>query len=190
MVLAMALLPATAPWAAEQAYRPRAAGVPVPLEAGPAGGEGAVTILAQGGSGDRAAPFRLGLPGNTGEFLDPDVAFVLSATAAGGRRIVVRWTIADGYYLYRDKFKFTVTKGAGIELESVRIPPGKVKDDPYFGRVEIFHNFVEASIALHRPTAKEATTIMLDVGYQGCAEAGLCYPPITKTVPLMLPASP
>ncbi len=143
----------------------------------------------QGGPGSLTAPFGLGLPGNAGDFLDPDVAYVLSAGAVGGKRIVIRWTIADGYYLYRDKFKFALKEGPGIDLESARIPPGKIKEDPYFGRVEVFYGSVEASIALRRPAAKEPTTIMLEVGYQGCADAGLCYAPITKSVPLLLPAT-
>lgn len=123
------------------------------------------------------------------EFLHPDVAYLLNTEVRDGKTVVVRWTIADGYYLYRDKFKFAVKDASGVELGALEIPPGKVKEDEFFGRVEVFYQQVEATVALRR-TAVGPTEIMLDVGYQGCADAGLCYPPITKSVPLALPAAP
>lgn len=123
------------------------------------------------------------------EFLHPDVAYILSPNVRDSKTVVVRWTIADGYYLYRDKFKFAVKDGLGVELGTIELPPGKVKEDEFFGRVEVFYKQVAATITLQR-NATESTEIMLDVGYQGCAEAGLCYPPITKTVPLALPPTP
>jgi thioredoxin:protein disulfide reductase len=123
------------------------------------------------------------------EFLHPDVAYILSPNVQDGKTVVVRWAIADGYYLYRDKFKFAVKDGSGVELGTIGLPPGKVKEDEFFGRVEVFYKQVTATITLQR-TGAESTEIVLDVGYQGCAEVGLCYPPITKTVPLALPPTP
>ncbi len=123
------------------------------------------------------------------EFLHPDVAYILSPEVRDSKTIVVRWAIADGYYLYRDKFKFAVKDGSGVELRTTELPPGKVKEDEFFGRSEVFYKQVTAIIKLQR-TATDSTEIMLDVGYQGCAEVGLCYPPITKTVPLALPPTP
>ena len=123
------------------------------------------------------------------EFLHPDVAYVLSPEVRDSKTVVVRWTIADGYYLYRDKFKFAVKDRLGVELGTIELPPGKVKEDEFFGRVEVFYQQVEVIVALRR-TATDSTEIVLDVGYQGCAEVGLCYPPITKTVPLALPPTP
>ncbi len=123
------------------------------------------------------------------EFLHPDVAYVHSPEVRDSKTVVVRWTIADGYYLYRDKFKFAVKDRSGVELGTIELPPGKVKEDEFFGRVEVFYKEAKATITLQR-TATESTEIVLDVGYQGCAEVGLCYPPITKAVPLVLPPTP
>ena len=122
------------------------------------------------------------------EFLNPDVAYVLSVDARDSNTVVARWTVANGYYLYRDKFKFTLKDAQGVEIGAVEIPRGKVKEDQFFGRMEVFYNEAQARIALQRATT-DPTEITLDVGYQGCAEAGLCYPPITKTVALALPAA-
>ncbi len=122
------------------------------------------------------------------EFLHPDVAYVLSAGAQDGNTVAVRWAIADGYYLYRDKFKFALSEATGVELESIAIPQGVIKEDPYFGRVAVLYKEAQVTLKLRRSgTGPMSTT--LEVGYQGCAEAGLCYPPITKNVPLALPAN-
>ena len=120
------------------------------------------------------------------EFLDPDVAFVLSAAAAGPDAIETRWQIAEGYYLYRDKFRFRAADGSGASLGEAGFPKGKIKDDQYFGPMEVYYDTVAAFV----PVARAANTaaIDVDVTYQGCAEAGLCYPPITKTVSLLFPA--
>jgi thiol:disulfide interchange protein DsbD len=72
---------------------------------------------------------------------------------------------------------------------SVIIRPANVKNDQFFGRVAVFYKQAEAAITLQRTTS-DPTEMVLDVGYQGCADAGLCYPPITKTMPLALPGVP
>ena len=121
------------------------------------------------------------------EFLDPDVAFVLSAAAAGPDAIETRWQIAEGYYLYRDRFRFRAADGSGASLGEAGFPKGKIKDDEYFGPMEVYYDTVAAFV----PVARAANTAAIDVDitYQGCAEAGLCYPPITKTVSLLMPAA-
>jgi thiol:disulfide interchange protein DsbD len=120
------------------------------------------------------------------EFLEPDVAFVLSAEVQGPNTVVVRWELADTYYLYRDKFKFAVREPPGVQLGEPRMEPGKVKQDDYFGRVEVYYHEAQAVIPLQRATTNPVS-MSLDVGYQGCTDLGLCYPPITKTVTLELP---
>ena len=119
------------------------------------------------------------------EFLDPDAAFVLSTAAAGPGLVEARWDIADGYYLYRDKFLFRPAEGSGATLGDARFPKGKIKDDEYFGPMEVYYDSVAALV----PVAGGAAGAAVDVTYQGCAEAGLCYPPITRTVSLLLPAA-
>lgn len=130
----------------------------------------------------------LGIGKETGEFLNPDAAFVLSTEVTDANTVVARWTIADAYYLYRDKFKFALQGAEGIALGAPEIPAGKVKTDEFFGRVEVFYDQAQAVIPLQR-TAADPTTITLDVGYQGCADAGLCYPPMKKTFTLALPVA-
>ncbi len=128
--------------------------------------------------------------GGTGvvEFLDPDTAFKLRAEVEDTDTIVAHWQIADGYYLYRKRFRFTLADGSNVVLGSPALPDGKMKTDEYFGEMEVYYHNVLARLPVER-SANGATTIALDVVYQGCADAGLCYPPITKRVDLMLPAS-
>ena len=124
---------------------------------------------------------------NEDEFLDPDVAFVLSAAAGDPGAIEARWDIAEGYYLYRDKFRFHAADGSGASLGEAGFPKGKIKDDEYFGPMEVYYDAVAALVPV--VGAVPGGTIDVDVTYQGCADAGLCYPPITKTVSLLLPAA-
>ncbi len=129
----------------------------------------------------------LGL-GNTGnQFLKPNQAFAFKARVAGPDTLVGHWTIADGYYLYRDKFKFKLKNADGVRLVGVSLPPGETKHDEFFGNVQVFHHQAEARFALKR-TSTSARSITLEATYQGCAEAGICYPPITKNVTLTLPS--
>ena len=120
------------------------------------------------------------------EFLDPDVAFVLDAAPAGPEAIEARWNIAEGYYLYREKFRFSAVEGSGATLGEPGFPKGKIKDDEYFGPMEVYYGSVAAIVPVTHAGAGE---VAVDVTYQGCAEAGLCYPPITRTVSLLLPAA-
>jgi thiol:disulfide interchange protein DsbD len=130
------------------------------------------------------------LTGNrVNEFLDPEVAYVLSTEARDADTLVARFDIADGYYLYRDKFNFAITDASGVVLGSTQLPDGKIKEDAYFGRMEVYYHGVEAVLQMQRATTG-AVPLTLEIGYQGCADAGLCYPPMTKSVALTLPAAP
>jgi thiol:disulfide interchange protein DsbD len=125
--------------------------------------------------------------GSKNEFLAPDVAYVLSTEARGATTLIARFDIADDYYLYRDKFSFAVSGAPGVVLDSTQLPDGKEKEDSYFGLMEVYYDSVEAVLRLQRSTAG-SVPLTLEVGYQGCAEAGLCYPPMKKSVTLTLPA--
>ncbi len=105
-----------------------------------------------------------------GEFLPPEQAFVLSLARADGERFVARWRIADGYYLYRDKTAL-VANGEAVALDK---PQGEMINDPYFGDIEIWRH----QVAVHFETAARTA----ELTWQGCADAGLCYPPITRQV--------
>ena len=128
----------------------------------------------------------LGL-GADDEFLDPDVAFQAEIIEAGPTLLLARWTIADEYYLYRDKLTIRLIDSDGVSLGPVEIPPGETKHDEFFGEVQVFHHEIEARIPLQRSSGK-ATDITLELGYQGCAEAGICYPPIKKQFAVTLAA--
>lgn len=120
------------------------------------------------------------------QFLQPDEAFQLNTEIQNKNSVVIRWRIADTYYLYRDKFRFKLLDSPDIHLEGVSLPPGKIKTDPYFGRVEVYFETARALVKLTRSNSK-STELKLEVGYQGCTELGLCYPPITRSVALTLP---
>ena len=121
------------------------------------------------------------------EFLDPAVAFKPSARALDAQTIEVTFAIAKGYYLYRDKFRFAVA-GDGAALGTPVFPRGKEKNDENFGKVEVFFNQVAIRLPVER-NASGALPLKLDVTSQGCADAGVCYPPQTQTVSVTLPDS-
>jgi thiol:disulfide interchange protein DsbD len=119
------------------------------------------------------------------EFLDPAVAFRPTARALDGQTVEVRFEIAKGYYLYRDKFRFAVA-GDAVTLGVPVMPKGKEKDDENFGKVEVFYQ----SVAIRLPVERNASgplALKLSVTSQGCADAGVCYPPQTQTVAVQLP---
>ena len=119
------------------------------------------------------------------EFLHPDQAFTLSVEAQDPRTLLARFAIEDGYYLYKDKFGFE-SRDARVTLAKVELPAGKFKQDPEFGRVEVYTGDTAVRIPL-MPGPGGGRSFDLRVAYQGCAEDGICYPPITKTVAVTLP---
>lgn len=136
----------------------------------------------------RALGDQLGF-GTDNEFLDPDVAFRPGVVAsADGHELLVRWEIAEGYYLYRNKLGVALDEGSGVVLQDMQLPAGDMKDDETFGRVEVYHNQVEARVPLNR-SQTAPTDIRVKLAYQGCAEAGICYPPQSKVLDVSLPAA-
>jgi thiol:disulfide interchange protein DsbD len=122
------------------------------------------------------------------DILRPDEAFVLTTEITGADQVKASWRIADGYYLYQDKFKFEITAGAAhVDNAAVVIPRGKVKEDPSFGSVEVIYHGLAVAIPIVRESAADAPLALL-IRYQGCKENSICYPPIKKTIPLILSA--
>ena len=117
-------------------------------------------------------------PGDA-DFLPPDVAFRVSAVVDGSN-LLVRWVIADGYYLYRHTIEVKA-ESPDLVVSAPELPRGISKTDAYLGTQEIYTQQVEARVAYSRFDAG-AHPIEIKVTYRGCAEAGLCYPPITKTL--------
>jgi len=121
------------------------------------------------------------------EFLPPDQAFRFDAIPEGTDRVKLNWEIAEGYYLYRARIKVRTTS-ANAQLGTPQFPPGQVKTDEYFGKQEVYHHELAASVPVARSSGGELE-LPLEVTYQGCADAGLCYPPQTKSVVVRLPGS-
>jgi thioredoxin:protein disulfide reductase len=119
------------------------------------------------------------------DFLPPDQAFRFDALEGGSDQVQLNWEIAEGYYLYRSRIKVATTSAAA-QLGSPQFPAGEVKNDEYFGRQEIYHHELRVAVPVAR-AAGGTFTLPLQVTYQGCAVAGLCYPPITRLVSVTLP---
>jgi thiol:disulfide interchange protein DsbD len=111
-------------------------------------------------------------PTRAEEPLPPEQAFRFSARAVDAKTIEARWQITDQYYMYRDKFKFAAEGGT---LGAAKYPPGKVKDDENFGKVETYRKEVKILIPV-----EAAGAVTLKAVSQGCWDGGICYPPINQ----------
>ncbi|PJE57081.1 cytochrome C biogenesis protein [Marinomonas sp. BSi20584] len=108
------------------------------------------------------------------DFLKPSEAFQVEIDSA---KKEVTWTIADGYYLYESRVKVLLAEDKTASVPFHFLTKAEEKDDPNFGLVNVFHN--RMAIAIDANNQKLGN---LKVTYQGCAAAGLCYPPQTKIV--------
>lgn len=123
------------------------------------------------------------------DLLPPEQAFAVSVVARDAGTLVATFTPVPGYYLYRDKFAFRIQRPPGMEVASVALPRGVLKDDPFFGKTEIFDQAVQATIKLKHRRNPAARTLSLYVKYQGCnIPLGVCFLPIEKTLDIALPA--
>ncbi len=113
-------------------------------------------------------------------FLEPERAFRFAARALDERTVDVEFKVAPGYYLYREKLAF---EAAGAVLGAVQLPPGKVKYDETFRKdVETYRDVLRVAV----PVAQAAAGFRLIVTSQGCADAGLCYPPMRSGADISL----
>ncbi|PKO37945.1 MAG: thiol:disulfide interchange protein [Betaproteobacteria bacterium HGW-Betaproteobacteria-6] len=119
------------------------------------------------------------------EFLDPAVAFKPSVKALDGQTLEVSYEIAKGYYLYRDKFRFRV-EDETVTLGPPSLPKGEEHDDENFGKVEVYYNSVAIRVPVERMSSGPLP-LKLNVTSQGCADAGVCYPPQTQALSVELP---
>ena len=124
-----------------------------------------------------------GLSSLPAKLLPPEQAFRLSARALDPSTIEARFEVADGYYLYRDKMHFTTEP---IASGNAVLPPGKPKHDAFFGDVETYRGEVVVRVPLVHAAAGQAVTLHADS--QGCADAGICYPPNPQKLTLTVPA--
>jgi thiol:disulfide interchange protein DsbD len=121
------------------------------------------------------------------DFLPVDEAFRPLVTARDGNTLEVSIAVAPGYYLYKDKMS-VATESSRVQLGRLELPPGDMKFDQYFGEMEVYHEDVLATLPLARATP-QALDLELDLGYQGCADGGICYPPVTRTLSVSLPTA-
>jgi len=116
------------------------------------------------------------------KLLPPQEAFRFSARALDDRTLEARFSVTDGYYLYRDKMRFALEPDmADIP---VSLPAGKVKEDQFFGKVETYRGEVVVRVPLAAPAAKP---VVLVADSQGCADAGVCYPATRQKVTVAVP---
>ncbi|MDD5228342.1 MAG: protein-disulfide reductase DsbD N-terminal domain-containing protein [Methylococcales bacterium] len=132
------------------------------------------------------AALKLNLFGD--ELLEPEQAFEFSASVKNGNTLYVSWEIAPNYYLYREKIKLELVNSEGVKLGDYIIPNGLPKHDEAFGDVEVLSEDLNFNVPLWRED-HGAQTVKLRAYFQGCAERGVCYPPMTKDVMLELPVA-
>ena len=110
------------------------------------------------------------------EFLSPDVAFKLDLNAKDANNVTAYFKIVPGYYLYKQRIKFVIKDAATGAIEATELPAGEIKDDPNFGKQEVYHHDFAANLKL-----ASANNPIIQATYQGCSEKGLCYAPQIKT---------
>ena len=130
---------------------------------------------------------------NPDDLLEPEKAFRFSARALDAGTLEVRYQIADGYYMYREKFRFAAEPAAlapsgaassTIKLGTPEFPAGKVKQDEFFGRVETYRK----EVVIRIPVEGDAQQVKLLATSQGCADVGVCYVPQTQSTVVALAA--
>ena len=118
------------------------------------------------------------------KLLEPERAFAFSVQAVDERTVEARFAIASGYYLYREKLKFAVEP---VALAGTPVlPPGKAKEDAFFGNVETYRG--RLAIRLTLDGASPGSKVTVKAESQGCADAGVCYPPQVQRVTVAMPA--
>jgi thioredoxin:protein disulfide reductase len=113
------------------------------------------------------------------EFLSPDIAFKLDITQKDANNLTVNFKVVDGYYLYKERITF---KDGASKVLAATLPAGDIKNDPNFGKMEVYHHDFEANIPITNATG----AMQISARFQGCSEKGLCYAPQTKSFNISL----
>ena len=120
------------------------------------------------------------------ELLPPEQAFQFFASVKDATHLHVSWIAAEGYYLYKSKLALAVEPST-VVLGALNLPQGILHDDPEYGKVEIYRQEVGVDVELQR-SVSEAQSLQLSAKFQGCADRGVCYPPMQTKLDLQLPA--
>ncbi len=129
------------------------------------------------------------IPGHaagTDDLLAPEKAFRFAARAIDAKTVEISYRIADGYYLYRDRFKFSTEPGL-VKTGAPEFPKGQVHDDQFFGKTETYRK--ELRIRLPLDEVAGLSRFNLKVVSQGCADAGVCYVPHEQSSEIVLIAA-
>jgi thiol:disulfide interchange protein DsbD len=120
-------------------------------------------------------------------FLPVDQAFAMRAPRGEVDAVSIGFDIADGYYLYRSRMAFELVSPEGVHLGAPELPAGKLKHDAYFGAQQVYYNRVQMRVPVQGLAVN--STLQLKVRFQGCADAGLCYPPQERVLPILFGAT-
>jgi len=119
---------------------------------------------------------------NPGDLLEPEKAFRFSTRALDANTVEVSFAIADGYYMYRERFKFAIEPGSKAKLGTPQFPPGIRKKDEFFGDVETYRK----QVVIRLPVEGFEGPLRLAVTSQGCADVGVCYVPMDSNATIQL----
>jgi thiol:disulfide interchange protein DsbD len=119
--------------------------------------------------------------------LPAEEAFRFEAIATGPDEILARFTMPKGYYLYRDKTRFSVAADGGVTLGAPHFPPGRDHADANFGQATVYFDQVEIPLPVSRANTA-AQTLLLTANFQGCKEGSVCYPMMQRALDVALPA--
>ena len=116
------------------------------------------------------------------DLLEPEKAFRMSTRALDATTAEVSFTIAEGYYMYRDRFRFALDPGSKARLGAPQIPPGTRKKDEFFGEVETYRK----QVVIRLPVENADGPVHVTVTSQGCADVGVCYVPMESKATIQL----
>lgn len=122
---------------------------------------------------------------NSADFLPVEQAFTAQAVENSDNTVAIRFSNADGYYLYRHRLSFS-TASPGVSFGEPQLPDGEARSDEFFGDIEAYYGSLDIILPVTNPDNLPYT---LDVGYQGCADLGLCYPPEVLSFELNQPVN-
>jgi thiol:disulfide interchange protein DsbD len=122
--------------------------------------------------------------GKSDALLEPEKAFRFSARSLEPGAVEVRFAIADGYYLYRERLRFAAEGNQAVRLGAADLPRGEKHKDEFFGEMETYRKELRVRIPVDGTGAFD-----LKVVSQGCADVGVCYVPMESTARIVLAAA-
>jgi len=162
-------------------YPPQKLNIKVAVPGNPAAAPAALDLSSNSSGANKSSlASKIGGFGDGPELLTAAEAFKLSPEIDGDS-LIVRFQVADEYYLYRDKIKMDF-EHPDVSVDAASFPPGEWVDDPEFGMVEVYRNEVTGVYPIIGPAGDYQLSLLAE--HQGCADAGLCYPPVKETFSL------